>query len=408
MNRSHALLDPPALLDPAAAQQPDWPDPCALRDVVGELAAQPQLVSPRECDRLLARLASVAAGEAFLLQGGDCAETFAGATPETIERKVRILHQMAEILAANMNLPVVTVGRIAGQYGKPRSSATETKDGTVLPSYRGDAVNGTDFTAEARTPDPRRLLRAYRTAADTLVRLRELTGNVTLVREEFFTSHEALLLPYEVGLSRTDALTDRRFGTSGHMLWIGERTRKLDGAHVEFAAGICNPIGVKLGPTADPADVLTLIDRLDPDRQPGRLTLITRMGAGKIRDVLPPLVEKVTASAGSVAWVCDPMHGNTFSSPNGYKTRRFDDVLDEIVGFFEVHRALGTHPGGLHLELTGEAVTECVGGNPAVTMESLSRCYETACDPRLNRDQALELAVAVGYLARTAEGTAVS
>ncbi len=350
----------------------------------------------------------MAAGEAFLLQGGDCAETFAGATPGAVERKVRTLLQMAEVLAAGMDLPVVTVGRIAGQYGKPRSSAMETRDGTVLPSYRGDAVNGMDFSTEERTPDPGRLLQAYRTAADTLARVRELTGNPAPVRQEFFTSHEALLLPYEVGLSRTDPLTGRRFGMSGHMLWIGERTRQPDGAHVEFAAGICNPVGVKLGPTADPADVLALIDGLDPDRQPGRLTLITRMGAGRVRDVLPPLVERVAASAGPVTWVCDPMHGNTFSSPSGYKTRRFDDVLDEVVGFFEVHRALGTHPGGLHLELTGEAVTECVGGTPAVTLESLNQRYETACDPRLNRDQALELAAAVGELARLAPGVVVS
>ncbi|MEV0056810.1 3-deoxy-7-phosphoheptulonate synthase class II [Saccharopolyspora shandongensis] len=389
MMRSHAVLDSPA------AQQPEWPDPCALRDVVDELAGQPPLVSPRECDRLLAKLASVAAGEAFLIQGGDCAETFAEAVPATYGGKVRVLRQMAEVLGASMRLPVVTVGRIAGQYGKPRSSATETRGGTVLPSYRGDAVNGMDFSAQERTPDPRRLLQAYRAASDTLMWLRDFAG------EEFFTSHEALLLPYEMGLSRTDFLTGRRFGSSGHMLWIGERTRSLDGAHVEFAAGVCNPIGVKLGPTASPADVLALIERLDPDRQPGRITLITRMSAGKIRDVLPPLVEEVTASAPAVTWVCDPMHGNTFSSPSGYKTRRFDDVLDEVVGFFEVHRALGTHPGGLHLELTGEPVTECVGGSPPVTMESLGQRYETACDPRLNRDQALKLAAAVGKLTRS-------
>ncbi|WP_210435366.1 3-deoxy-7-phosphoheptulonate synthase class II [Saccharopolyspora sp. ASAGF58] len=409
------VREPNSILSPSAAQQPIWPDPEALRAVVARLAEQPQLVSPRECDLLLDRLAAVARGEAFLLQGGDCAETFAATSPETIGRKVRLLRQMAEILAGSANLPVVTVGRIAGQYAKPRSSPTETRAGATLPSYRGDAVNGQAFTAEARTPDPRRLLQAYGTAADTLAELRKLdertpsgelglpsprTSKSGLSGSEIFTGHEALLLPYEEALCRTDPLTGRRYGTSGHFLWIGERTRNLDGAHVQFASGIGNPIGVKLGPTANSDDVLALIDRLDPDRQPGRLVLITRMGAKKIRDMLPPLVEKVTAECAPVTWVCDPMHGNTFASPGGYKTRLLDDVLDEVTGFFEVHHELGTHPGGVHLELTGEAVTECVGGTPPVHVDDLGRRYETACDPRLNADQALELAAAVGNLAR--------
>ncbi|CAM04731.1 3-deoxy-D-arabinoheptulosonate-7-phosphate synthase [Saccharopolyspora erythraea NRRL 2338] len=397
-----------------AAQQPVWPDPAALRTALAELAVQPHLVSPRECDLLRDQLAFVAGGGAFLLQGGDCAETFAGAASEAVGRKVRLLGQMAEILAERMGLPVVTVGRIAGQYAKPRSWPTESHLGQTLPSYRGDAVNGLAFTPAARTPDPRRLLQAYRTAAGTLAVLRKQDepaspGDSLLPHprtsdggpggNDFFTSHEALLLPYEEALCRTDPLTGQRYGTSGHLLWIGERTRNLDGAHVRFAAGISNPVGVKLGPAVNPDDVLALVDKLDPQRQPGRLSLIIRMGARKIRDLLPPLVEKVAAEHAPVTWVCDPMHGNTFTAASGHKTRLFDDVFDEVAGFFEVHRTLGTHPGGLHLELTGEAVTECVGGTPAVLMEDLDRRYETACDPRLNADQARELAVAVGGLA---------
>lgn len=397
-----------------AGQQPVWPDSAAVRTALAELSVQPPLVSPRECDRLRDRLAMVAGGDAFLLQGGDCAETFAKATAEAVGRKVRLLGQMAEILAERIGLPVVTVGRIAGQYAKPRSCPTETRSGQTLPSYRGDAVNGLAFTSAARTPDPRRLLQAYRTAAGTLAMvrtqnectspgepllLRPRTSNGDWGEHEFFTSHEALLLPYEEALVRTDLLTGRRYGTSGHLLWIGERTRHLAGAHVRFAAEINNPIGVKLGPAVSPDEGLALVDKLDPHRQPGRLVLITRMGAKKIRDVLPPLVEKLAAERAPVTWVCDPMHGNTFTADNGYKTRLFDDVLDEVAGFFEVHRALGTHPGGLHLELAGEAVTECVGGTPAVRVESLGRRYESACDPRLNPAQVRELAVAVGGLA---------
>ncbi len=404
-------------LSSSAVQQPIWPSPEALRAAVAELAEQPPLVSPRECDRLQDRLAAVAQGNAFLLQGGDCAETFAGASSDAIGRKVRLLRQMADILAGSTHLPVVTMGRIAGQYAKPRSSPTETRSGDTLPSYRGDAVNGRAFTTEARAPDPRRLIQAYRTATETLAELRRLqecapadsltlpyprARRAGLSGNELFASHEALLLPFEEALCRTDPLTGRRYGTSGHFLWIGERTRNPDGAHVQFASAIGNPIGVKLGPTATSDDVLALIDKLDPDHQPGRLVLITRIGARKIRDLLPPLVEKVAAERAPVTWVCDPMHGNTFTSPSGYKTRVLDDVLDEVTGFFEVHHALGTHPGGLHLELTGEAVTECVGGTPPVTVDGLERRYETACDPRLNADQALELAVAAGNLARKA------
>jgi 3-deoxy-7-phosphoheptulonate synthase len=375
-----------------AAQQPEWPNPILAEEVIAELSGYPPLVWPAECDRLRDRLAMVADGEAFLLQGGDCAETFSSASAGTTSGKVRTLTDMATILERGAGVPVVTVGRIAGQYAKPRSATTETKDGVTLPAYRGDAVNGLDFSLQARGPDPDRLLRAYRNSAATL-------GHIQELGREFYTSHEALLLGYESALARTNPVTGRCYGTSGHLLWIGERTRRVDGAHVAFAASIRNPVGVKLGPTATADDVLALVDLLDPDQERGRLTLITRHGADKVRDVLPTLVEKVRASGAPVTWVCDPMHGNTVSA-SGRKTRRFDDVLDEIAGFFEVHHALGTYPGGLHLEVTGEDVTECVGGSPPVAVEELHRRYETACDPRLNRAQALELAALVADLFR--------
>ncbi|MBC2904446.1 class II 3-deoxy-7-phosphoheptulonate synthase [Streptomyces cupreus] len=424
-----------------AAQQPDWPDRAALRSTVSALSAAPPLVFARECDTLLDRLGEVARGEAFLLQGGDCAETLDSVSAESVRNKLEVLLQMAAVLTYAAAVPVVKVGRLAGQYAKPRSQPTETRDGVTLPSYRGDAVNGLDFTTRSRTPDPARLQRVYHASAATLNLLRALTAGghadldqvhewnrdfvalspacrryerladeidralgfiracgmntSTLRTTEVFASHEALLLDYESALVRTDPDTGRRYALSGHMLWIGERTRQLDGAHVAFASEVSNPIGVKLGPDADPDDVRALIDLLDPHRTPGRLTFISRMGRGRVRDRLHGLVEAVRGTGADVVWACDPMHGNTFTAPSGHKTRRFDDILDEITGFFEVHRALGTHPGGVHVELTGEDVTECVGGGSEVCSDHLHLRYETACDPRLNRGQSMDLAFRV-------------
>lgn len=423
--------------DLPAAQQPSWPDPAAVRDVAEELAALPPLVFAGEADVLRSRLGEVAEGRAFLLQGGDCAETFAGATADKIRDRVKTVLQMAVVLTYGASVPVVKMGRMAGQFAKPRSSDTETRDGLTLPAYRGDAVNDFEFSPEGRTPDPRRMVRAYHTAAATLNLIRAFTqggfadlrrvhewnrgflGSAAnarydeLAREidramafmaacgvdfdalrsvDFYSSHEALLLEYERALTRIDSRTGLPYDVSAHFLWIGERTRDLDGAHVELLSRVRNPIGVKLGPSATPDDALALIDRLDPDREPGRLTFITRMGAERVREALPPLVEKVTASGARVVWVSDPMHGNTITSGSGYKTRRFDDVIDEVRGFFEVHRALGTVPGGLHIELTGDDVTEVLGGYEQIDEEALGRCYETLCDPRLNHQQSLELA----------------
>jgi 3-deoxy-7-phosphoheptulonate synthase len=429
-----------------AAQQPEWPDSEALRKVLADLASYPPLVFAGECDQLRARLGAVARGEAFLLQGGDCAEAFDGVSADHIRNKLKTLLQMAVVLTYAASVPVVKVGRIAGQYSKPRSKNTETRDGVTLPVYRGDSVNGFEFTPESRIPDPERLKRMYNASASTLNLVRAFTTggyadlrqvhawNQDFVRNspsgqryerlakeidnalafmnacgvdpeefrtvEFYASHEALVLDYETALTRTDSRTGHLYDVSGHMVWIGERTRQLDHAHIEFASKIRNPLGVKLGPTTSVDDALTLIDRLDPDREPGRLSFITRMGAGKVRDLLPNLVEKVTASGAQVAWICDPMHGNTFEASSGHKTRNFDDVLDEVKGFFEVHRALGTHPGGIHVELTGDDVTECVGGGDEVFVDDLHQRYETACDPRLNRSQSLDLAFLVAEMYR--------
>ncbi|MEV7182457.1 class II 3-deoxy-7-phosphoheptulonate synthase [Kitasatospora sp. NPDC093679] len=434
-----------------AAQQPDWPDPDALERVCDELRTYPPLVFAGECDNLTARLAAVARGEAFLLQGGDCAETFDGVSAGQIRSKLKTMLQMAAVLTFGASVPVVKVGRIAGQYSKPRSQPTETRDGVTLPTYRGDSVNGLAFNAEARVPDPQRLLRMYNSSAATLNLVRAfISGGYADLREvhswnqdfvrtspagqryerlaeeidsalsfmracgvdptelhrtEFYTSHEALILDYECAMSRLDSRSNDRYDVSAHMLWIGERTRQLDGAHLEFASKVNNPIGVKLGPTTTADEALTLIDRLDPKRVPGRLTFITRMGAEKIRDLLPRLVEKVTAEGAQVAWVCDPMHGNTFTASTGHKTRSFDAVLDEVAGFFEVHRSLGTHPGGIHVEITGDDVTECVGGGHALVAEDLHQRYESACDPRLNRSQSLDLAFLVAEMYR-GRGTA--
>lgn len=423
------------------AQRPGWPDPVRLQAVTAELAGLPPLVLASECDMLKERLAAVARGEAFVLQGGDCAEMFSGANPQAVRAKLQTLLQMAVVLTYGASVPIVKIGRMAGQFGKPRSQATETHGGVELPTYRGDAVNGLEFTRESRTPDPARLLRAYHSSAVTLNLCRGFTTggyadlhqmhtwNQDFVREspsgqryeqlargidqalgfmrawgsdpdelhtvELYTSHEALILDYEQALTRVNSRTGLPYDASGHFLWIGERTRAIGGAHIEFASGIRNPLGVKLGPSTTPADVQTMIDKLNPDNEPGRLTFITRMGAGRIREALPPLVKAVAEQGATVCWICDPMHGNTFEAPSGHKTRRFDDVLDEVQGFFEVHRSLGTHPGGVHIEFTADNVTECVGGSYNVIEADLYRRYETACDPRLNRSQSLDLAFTV-------------
>ncbi len=416
---------------------------------MSDLAAQPPLVFAGEIRDLRERLAEVAAGRAFLLQGGDCAETFAAFSADSIRDKLKVLLQMAVVLTYGAALPVVKVGRIAGQFAKPRSSDLETVDGQSLPSYRGDAVNDIAFSAEARTPDPRRLLQAYNQAAATLNLLRAFTrGGFADLRRvhawnqefvaaspqgrhysavadeidralafleacgidvssdprfstvDFWTSHEALLLGYEEALTRRDSLTGDWYDCSAHMLWIGERTRDPDGAHVHFLSGVGNPVGVKLGPTATVEEAHALAKSLNPDNEPGRLTFITRMGADKVGDALPELVRGVRDLGLQVVWSCDPMHGNTFTSETGYKTRRFSDVLAELRTFFAVHAAEGTVPGGVHIELTGEDVTECLGGAQEIADLDLQHRYETACDPRLNNQQSLELAFLVADMLR--------
>nr|WSZ13626.1 3-deoxy-7-phosphoheptulonate synthase [Streptomyces canus] len=393
---------------PVVAQPPGWRDADAVRDVTERLTGYLPLVLPAECDRLRARLAAVARGEAFLLQGGDCAETFDALTAESVAAKLDALFTMATVLSAGTRLPMVVVGRIAGQYAKPRSSPTEEHDGVVLPAYRGDAVNGLEFSPAMRTPNPYRMLRMYGASAATLNALRALapawepSGAVPERGQpprELFVSHEALLLDYEQPLTRLDPRSGGSYAGSGHLLWAGERTRRPDGAHVAYLAGIRNPVAVKLGPRATVEETLELVRRLDPEREPGRLTFVVRMGADRVREVLPDLVDRVTAAGSVAGWVCDPMHGNTRTAPSGHKTRRVADVVEEISGFFEVHRALGTHPGGIHLELTGEEVTECVGGAAAVGFGDLPSRYESACDPRLNRSQSLEVAQVVAELA---------
>ena len=421
-------------------QQPAWPDQDAVAAVSAEIATLPPLVFAVEVDNLRARLAKAAAGEAFLLQGGDCAETYAGATAEQIRNRIKTVLQMAVVLTYGASMPVVKMGRMAGQFAKPRSSDTETRGDVTLPAYRGDIVNGYDFTAASRQPDPQRLLKGYHTAASTLNLIRAFTqGGFADLREvhswnkgfaqnpanqryerlageidraikfmeaaganfdelrgvEFYTGHEGLLMDYEHPMTRIDSRTLTPYNTSAHFLWVGERTRELDGAHVDYFSKIRNPIGVKLGPSTTPETALALIDKLDPAREPGRLTFITRMGAGKIRDALPPLLEAVKDSGATPLWVTDPMHGNGITTPTGYKTRRFDDVVDEVRGFFEAHRAVGTFPGGIHVELTGDDVTECLGGSEMIDEATLATRYESLCDPRLNHMQSLELAFLV-------------
>jgi 3-deoxy-7-phosphoheptulonate synthase len=427
-----------------AAQQPEWPDPEVVTHTRTVLESVPPVVLPPEVDRLKTRLAEVANGEAFLLQGGDCAETFVDNTEPHIRATIRTLLQMAVVLTYGASLPVVKVGRIAGQYAKPRSSNV---DALGLPSYRGDIVNGLAPNEKSRTPDPSRMIRAYAnaSAAMNLVRALTATGmaDLTMVHDwnkdfvrtsaageryeavaaeidravrfmdacgvtdhnlrevEFYASHEALLMDYERAMLRLDmGRTGALYDLSAHFLWIGERTRQLDGAHIAFAELLANPIGLKIGPTTTPEQAVEYVERLDPRNEPGRLTLISRMGNGKIRDALPPIVEKVTASGHKVIWQCDPMHGNTHESTTGYKTRHFDRIVDEVQGFFEVHGALGTHPGGIHVEVTGEDVTECLGGAQEISDTDLAGRYETACDPRLNTQQSLELAFLVAEMLR--------
>ncbi|GAA4907493.1 3-deoxy-7-phosphoheptulonate synthase [Streptomonospora salina] len=369
-----------------ADQQPDWADPLQLQRATEELERRPALVRQEDVDTLRHQLAEAAAGRALLLQGGHCAETF-GSLPE-MERTVGTLEGMTEVLSRVAGLPVITVGRVAGQYAKPRSRPTEVRDGVSLPVYRGDAVNGAGFTARERSPDPERLLRAYDESAAALHRIGRGGEKAAC-----YSSHEALLLDYENALMRTDPRTNRTMAGSAHMLWIGERTRHVDRAHVQLAQRVNNPFAVKVGPSATADDLLELIARINPEHAPGKLTLITRLGADRINEILPRLVEKVRLCGAPVLWVCDPMHGNTRVT-GAVKTRLVSDVMAEIGSFIEIHQQLGTHPGGLHLEITGNAVTECVGGAAGVREENLSENYTSACDPRLNRDQALEVASA--------------
>ncbi len=422
-------------------QVPVYPDPAALTAVEKQLRGYPPLVFAGEARRLKAELAKVADGKAFLLQGGDCAESFAEFHPDNIRDTFRVLLQMAVVLTFGGAVPIVKVGRLAGQFAKPRSSPDETIDGVSLPSYRGDNINGPEFTLEARTPDPKRMVQAYNQSAATLNLLRAfaqggyadlhkvhqwtlgfmtdaataekykrfadriqetlefmeacgLTGDtVPQIREtELYTSHEALLLPYEEAMCRNDSTTGQWYGCSAHMLWLGERTRQPDHAHVEFMRGIQNPLGVKVGPKTTPEELLTLCDALNPQNEAGRLTVITRMGAERLAEHLPVLVRAIQREGRKVVWVCDPMHANTVKSSTGFKTRQFDRILSEVRAFFAVHRAEGTHPGGVHFELTGKDVTECVGGTQAITEASLADRYHTHCDPRLNASQSLELA----------------
>mgnify|MGYP000018707319 FL=1 len=434
--------------DRTALQQPQWPDGAAHEAVLEQLSSLPPLVFAGETRELTDRLADVAAGRAFLLQAGDCAESF-DTSADSIRDRLRVILQMAVVLTYYTGVPVVKVGRIAGQFAKPRSSDTETIDGVELPSFRGHIVNDVGFTAEERAADPERLLTAYHRATATLNLLRAFTKGgfadlsrvhqwnrefvatspagqryaaiaeeieravqfmsacginsetLTDLRQvDFYTSHEALLLDYEEALTRRDSLTGDWVDCSAHMLWIGERTRQLDGAHVEFLRGVANPLGCKIGPTATAEDVIALCEALNPERIPGRLTLVTRMGATKVVDGLPPLLTAVKESGHPVVWTCDPMHGNTFTADDGRKTRHFEDVLAEVSGFFAAHRFAGTHPGGVHLELTGDDVTECLGGGAEVVTADLANRYETMCDPRLNGSQSVDLAFRVAELLR--------
>jgi 3-deoxy-7-phosphoheptulonate synthase len=433
-----------------ASQLPTWPDPAVAAEVRSELSKLPPLVFAGEARRLTRGLAQVAEGRAFLLQAGDCAESFDDFSADGIRDKLRVILQMAVVLTYGAGVPVVKVGRIAGQFAKPRSSPTERVGNVEMPAFRGHIVNDDVPIPSARVPDPRRMLRAYHQSTSTLNLLRaftkggfadlsqvhswnqqfvaasaegrryeaiaeeidramrfmkacgvDLSTDSPIHQVDFFTSHEALLLDYEECLTRQDSLTGDWYDCSAHLLWVGERTHAIEGAHVEFVRGIGNPIAVKLGPSTQPDDVVQLCERLNPARVPGRLTLVSRMGIDKIRSALRPLVKAVADSGQPVAWVCDPMHGNTFASGSGRKTRHFDDVLGEIQGFFDVHRSIGTWPGGVHVELTGDDVTECLGGIGDIIEEQLPLRYTTTCDPRLNARQSIDLAFRVAELLRS-------
>ncbi len=444
-----AASTPPVAWHPAswhdrpAAQQPQWPDQGTLDQVIKTLGELPPLVFAGEARQLQDQLAEAAAGRAFVLQAGDCAESFDGVTADSIRDKLKVILQMAVVLAFSAGVPTVKIGRIAGQFAKPRSSSTEVVDDVELPSFRGHMVNDISFSEHSRTADAERLVRAYHQSASTLNLLRAFTkGGYADLRQvhlwnqefiaaspegrryervadgieaalrfmaacgistdapelhqvDFFTSHEALVLDYEQALTRQDSITGQWYDCSAHMLWIGERTRQLDGAHVEFMRGIKNPLGCKLGPTTTPSDVLELCEILNPDRIPGRLTLISRMGADKVSEALPPLLTAVRDASHPVVWECDPMHGNTYTTAGGRKTRHFEDVMTEIDRYFTTHAEAGTWPGGIHVEITGDDVTECVGGAEAISDDDLERRYETMCDPRLNGAQSLELAFRV-------------
>jgi 3-deoxy-7-phosphoheptulonate synthase len=439
---------PKAWRDLPAEQQPDWPDPAALADVLARIEALPPLVFAGEMRALTTSLADVADGRGFVLQAGDCAESF-DFSADSLRDKLKVILQMAVVLTYGAGVPVVKMGRIAGQFAKPRSSPTETIDGTVLPAFRGHMVNDAAPNAAARVADPTRLLQAYHQSASTMNLLRaftkggfadltkvhvwnqefvtdsgqgqryeriaseidralrfmsacgiDLSSEATLHQVDLWTCHEALLLGYEEALTRQDSLTGTWYDCSAHLLWVGDRTRRVDGAHVSFLTGVANPVAVKLGPSATPTEVVELCEVLNPGRVPGRLTLVARLGAARIEELLPPLLRAVADTGHPVVWVCDPMHGNTFVSPSGHKTRRFDDILDEVRAFFAVHRQEGTWPGGLHVELTGDDVTECLGGAGNILDDQLDDRYLTICDPRLNARQALDLAFSVAELLR--------
>ena len=433
--------------DKPVVQMPTYPDPAALADVGRQLQAWPPLIFGREAGTLRERLAQVSRGKAFLLQGGDCAESFDDLSTGTVRDTFRVILQMAVLLTFAASRPVVKVGRIAGQFAKPRSSDSEVTDGVSLPSYRGDIVNGAEFSAASRTPDPQRLLRAYSHSAAVLNLLRAMaqggfadlhevhrwtsdfvrhspqgerfeavaqsitealafmeacgfdaSGSPQVKEVEFYTSHEALHLTYGEALTRRDEASGRWYGGSAHMLWLGERTRALDGAHVAYLRGIDNPIGCKLGPNASADDLLRLLDVLNPDNTEGRMVLITRMGADLLGERLPPLIDAVQREARNVVWCCDPMHGNTVSTSAGYKTRDFPRILAEVRSFFAVHAAAGSYAGGVHFEMTGQDVTECTGGAQGLTEAGLQARYRSACDPRLNGSQSLELAFLVAEM----------
>ncbi len=432
-----------------ALQQPNWPDQAAVDKVLTELSILPPLVFAGEIRSLKALLAKAVKGEAFLLQGGDCSENFSQVTAPKIRETLKVLLQMAVTLTYAGGVPVIKVGRIAGQFAKPRSADTETIDGLTLPSYRGDMVNSPEPTAAARMPNPKRMLKGYNMAAATLNLLRAFTrggfaalhrvqawnqefvaqspmgrsyermaGQIDraiqfmetigismdtpqITQAQLFTSHEALLLGYEEALTRVDSTSGGWYDCSAHLLWIGERTRQLDGAHVEFLSGVLNPIGVKVGPTYELDDIKRLIDKLNPDNEPGRLTLITRFGLKNIERVLPPLLREMKREGHNIVWSCDPMHANTYTSSSDHKTRNFNDILAEVTCFFETHWAEGTIPGGVHFELTGDNVTECIGGARDILDDDLDRNYLTTCDPRLNAEQSLEVAFQIAEMIRS-------